>query len=55
MLWKRQKLFEIWVNERGKSYFFPLNPCFISGETELFHDFIIHAPIQEDIQTCFRF
>lgn len=46
--WKRQKLFEIWLNERGKSYFFPLN-LFFSGETELFHNFIIHAPIQEDI------
>lgn len=56
MLWKRQKLFEMWLNEKGEKLFLSfLNLCFISGETELFHNFIIHAPIQEDTQTCFRF
>jgi len=54
-VWKRQKLFEIWLNERGNGYFFPLKLCFFSGRTELFHNLIIHAPIQQDIQTCFRF
>lgn len=37
--WKRQKLFEIQLNERGQKLFL-LNLCFASGRTELLHNFI---------------
>lgn len=37
--WKRQKLFEIQLNERGKKLFL-LNLCFASGRAELFYNFL---------------
>lgn len=37
--WKRQKLFEIQLNEREQKLFL-LNLCFASGRIELFHSFI---------------
>lgn len=37
--WKRQKLFEIQLNERGQNLFL-LNLCFASSRIELFHSLI---------------
>lgn len=37
--WKRQKFFEIQLNERGQNLFL-LNLCFASSRIELFHSLI---------------